>query len=100
MYRWDYMALAMMRVMQRKIMSVLPSSDNTDLNWSYGLPGDRLAKALNGWQVDRLPGDYFHILNSCTDDLALILRAFGISTPYKLFTRGDLRSLKASATVF
>ena len=32
--------------------------------------------------------------------LALILRAFGISIPYKLFTRGDLRSLKASATVF
>ena len=44
--------------------------------------------------------NYFRILNTCPDDLALILRAFGISIPYKLFTRGDLRSLKASATVF
>ena len=95
-----FMALTMMRVIQHKITSVIPSSDNTDLNWSYGLPGNRLAKALNGWQVDRLPGDYFRILNTCPDDLALILRAFGISIPYKLFTRGDLRSLKASSTVF
>ena len=95
-----FMALTMMRVIQHKITSVLPSCDNTDLNWSYGLSGNRLAKALNGWQVDRLPGDYFRILNTCPDDLALILRAFGISIPYKLFTRGDLRSLKASATVF
>ena len=95
-----FMALTMMRVMQHKITSVLPSSENTDRNWSYGLPGDRLAKALNSWQVDRLPGDYYRILNTCPDDLALILRAFGISVPCKLFTRGDLRSLKASVTVF
>ena len=95
-----FMALTMTWVTQRKIMPVLPSSDNTDLNWSYALPGDRLAKALNGWQVDRLPRDYYRILNSCPDDLALILRAFGSSIPYKLFTRGDRRSLKASATVF
>lgn len=62
-------------------MSVLQFSDNTDPNRSYGLPGNRLAKALNGWQVDRLPGDYYRILNTCPDDLALILRAFGISIP-------------------
>ena len=95
-----FMALTMTRVMQYTTTSVMPSSDNTDLNWSYGLPGTRLAKALNGWQVDRLPGDYYRILNSCPDDLALILQAFGISIPYKLFTRGDLRSIKTSAAVF
>lgn len=95
-----FMALTMMRVIQYKIMSVLPVSDNAHLDWSYGLSGNRIVKALNGWLVDKLPGDYFRILNSCPNDLALILHAFGISIPYKLFTRGDLRALKASVCPF
>ena len=95
-----FMALTMMRVIQHKCKSVLPPADNTDLNWSYGLSGRRVAKALNEWSVDALSGAYFRMLNTNTDDLESILKAFGISIPRKLFTTGDLRSLKASAHVF
>ena len=95
-----FMALTMLRVIQHKLKSVLPPVDNTDLNWSYGLPGRRIAAALNEWQVDALSGAYFRMLNANTDDLVSILQAFGISIPRKLFTAGDLRSLKASAKVF
>ena len=50
-----FMALTMMRVIQHKITSVIPSSDNTDLNWSYGLPGNRLAIVVHliGFSVCR-----------------------------------------------
>ena len=95
-----FMALTMMRVIQHKCKSVLPLADSTDLNWSYGLSGRRVAKALNEWSVDALSGAYFRMLNANTDDLESILKAFGISIPRKLFTTGDLRSLKASAHVF
>ena len=95
-----FMSLTMIRVIQHKIKSVLPSGDNTEKNWSYGLPGNRLAKALLEWQVDRLPGDYYRMLNTNPDDLNIILQALGLSIPSKLLTRGDLRALKASAKVF
>ena len=94
-----FMALTMMRVIQHRIHAVMPSAGET-FQWSYGLPGDRLAKALNAWQVDRLPGDYYRMLNADSEDLSLILKAFGISIPRKLFSRGDLRTLKASVKVF
>lgn len=95
-----FMALTMMRVIQHKITTTMPQSGNEPLNWSYGLPGARLAKALDNWQVDKLPGDYYRMLNAESEDLKTILQAFGMSIPYKLFSRGDLRTLKASAKVF
>ena len=95
-----FMALTMMRVIQHKLKSVLPPIDNTDLNWSYGLPGNRIAKALKEWQVDAISGAYFRMLNANAEDLAPVLQSFEMSIPRKLFTAGDLRSLKASAKVF
>lgn len=95
-----FMALTMMRVIQHKITTSLSQTVNEPLNWSYGLPGSRLAKALDNWQVDKLPGDYYRMLNVESEDLKTILQAFGMSIPYKLFSRGDLRALKSSAKVF
>ncbi len=52
-----FMALTMMRLIQRKTM-LLPevAEAKKDLNWSYGIPGARLAKALREWQITELPG--------------------------------------------
>ena len=94
-----FMALTMMRVLQHKIKSALPN-DNADKNWSYGLPGKRLSTALANWQVDLLPGDYYRMLNSSADDLRMILNGLGVDLPCKLFTRGELRSLKSSIQIF
>ena len=95
-----FMALTMMRVIQYKLKSALPPSDNADLNWSYGLSGSRIAKALANWQVDSLPGGYYRMLNANTSDLKIILSSLGISIPNKLFLRGDLRTLKAAVQPF
>ncbi|MBP5736123.1 MAG: IS1634 family transposase [Acidaminococcaceae bacterium] len=94
-----FMALTMLRVIQHKIKQSLPEETGKDLNWSYGLPGNRLSKALREWQIDKLPGEYFRMLNVNAPDLRLILLAFGITVEPTLYTRGLLRALKASVTV-
>lgn len=94
-----FMALTMLRVIQHKIKQSLPEETGKDLNWSYGLPGNRLSKALREWQIDKLPGEYFRMLNVNAPDLRLILLAFGITVEPTLYTRGLLRALKSSVTV-
>ena len=95
-----FMALTIMRVIQHKIKKSLPDNTAKDLNWSYSIPGDRFQKALLDWQIDKLPGDYFRMLNAQNEDLLMILRAMGIKLQPMLYTRGDIRSLKSSASIF
>jgi len=56
-----FIALTMMRLIQRKMKSVFGPEFGKDLNWTYGIPGARLASALREWQVTELPGDYYQI---------------------------------------
>jgi transposase len=95
-----FIALTMMRLIQHKIKKSLPEQNSKDLNWSYGMSGNRLAYALLNWQVEQLSDEYFRMVNSDSVDLKVILKAFGLNLPAKLFTRGDLRSLKSSCSVF
>ena len=95
-----FMALIMLRVLQHKIKPALPKTGNADLNWSYGMPGERLSKALRDWQIDLLPGEYYRMLRTETTDLRLILDGLEVDLPYKLYTRGDLRALKSSVQIF
>lgn len=95
-----FMALTMMRLIQHKISKSLPEKTGKDLNWSYGLPGKRLSKALLDWQVEQLSDEYFRMINTDSADLKIILSAVGLAFPSMLFTRGDLRCLKSSCSVF
>ena len=96
-----FIALTMMRVLQYKVTSALPETDGgSGRNWTYGLSGERLAKALANWQVDRLPGEYYRMFNANTRDISLILMSLGVSLPYRLFTTAELRSLKSSIQIF
>ena len=94
-----FIALTMMRIIQHKLTPLVP--DSTDgLNWSYGISGQRIADALRSWMVDELPNDLYRMLNADANDLFLILRAFQVELPLKLYSRGDLRSLKSSVKAF
>ena len=95
-----FMALTIMRVIQYKIMKSLPEEKANDLNWSYGLPGERFQKALLDWQADKLPGDYFRMNNVHNSDLTMIFNALGVRLKPVLYMRGDIRSLKSSVSVF
>ena len=47
-----------------------------------------------------MPGDYYRLLNIDDPDLKLILDAFAIKTPYKMFQRGELKSIKTGTQIF
>ena len=95
-----FIALTLMRLIQRKTKASLGAEFGKDLDWAYGLPGARVAKALADWQVDELPGDYYRMQNIDGDDIGLLLRAFGLELPAKIYTKGDIRELKSAVNPF
>ena len=95
-----FMALTMMRVIQYKIKKALPDDKSKDLNWTYGMPGKRFQKALRSWTVDQISDEYYRMSNIQNEDLLTICSAVNLHLPLSLFTRGALRSLKASVLVF
>ena len=94
-------ALIIMRIIQNRIVEsgLAPSALEKEVSWTAGLSADRVQKALNKWQVDKLPGDYYRFLNIDDPDLKLILAAFGIKIPYKMFRRGELKSIKTETQI-
>jgi len=95
-------ALIVMRVIQNKIVDsgLVPSALDKKVSWTAGLTAERIQIALNKWQIERMPGDLYRFLNINNPDLKLILDAFKINIPYKMFQRGELRGIKTSAEIF
>jgi hypothetical protein len=95
-------ALIIVRIVQNRIVDsgLAPTHKQKKVSWSAGLSAGRIQAALNKWQVETLPGDYFRFLNIDDPDLKLILDAFNISIPYKLFQRAELRAIKSNIKVF
>ena len=94
-----FMALTMIRIIQRKTrLSAKPAKGES--KWSYGIPGARVSEALAGWQVLELPGEYYQVLKPNGDDIFAILKAFGMELKQQLYTRGEIREMKATASPF
>lgn len=93
-------SLIVLRIIQKRILNsgLLPNTE--DLYWSTGLSGKRIQKALNKWKVDKLPGDLYRFTDIDDPDLSLILEAFGIDIPPKLYRRAELKSIKSAASIF
>lgn len=95
-------ALIVLRIIQQKIVDYqkLTGSGQKEVNlWEMGLSADRIQAALNKWTVDTLPGDYYRFNYLDDPDLKLILDAFGIKIPAKLYRRADLRSIKTDIKI-
>ena len=96
-----FIALTMMRLVQRRIAMAEPKSDaGGDLKWSYGMSGERLSKALREWQVLCQPGEYYQMLNASGEDIRRILSALGVGTGKRIYTKGGITALKSSVKVF
>jgi hypothetical protein len=50
--------------------------------------------------VDSLPGDLYRFMDVDDPDLKLILDAFGIKIPAKLYCKAELKSLKKNIKIF
>ena len=93
-------SLILLRIIQKKVKDYSGKDLPKDLNWSTGMSADRIQAALNKWKVDALPDDLFRFMDIDDPDLALILKAFGIEIPAKLYRRAELKTIKTGTRIF
>jgi len=92
-------ALVIMRVIQKKIRDADPLPHN-DVYWNTGMSGERIQKALNKWKIDALSDELYKFMDIDDPDLAVILKAFNIEIPAKLYRRSELKSIKTGIKIF
>ena len=92
-------ALIIIRIIQYKIKNSKDFIPNLELNWESGLSSERIVNALNKWTVDRLPEDYYRFNSLNDEDLSIILKAFNINIPKKLYRRSDLKDIKMNIQI-
>ena len=93
-------SLILLRIIQKRIIGSGLIHLDEDAYWSTGLNGKRIQTALNKWKVDTLPGDFYRFMDLDDPDLRLILDAFDIKIPAKLYRRSELKSIKTDTKIF
>lgn len=93
-------ALILLRIIQKRIIHSGLIQVDTDAYWSTGLNCERIQKALNKWKVDTLPGELYRFMDVDSPDLKLILDAFDIKIPAKLYRRSELKGIKTKTKIF
>lgn len=93
-------ALIILRIIQKKIIASNQIQINEDMYWTTGINGNRIQEALNRWQVDLMPNELYRFMNIEDEDLKIILNAFAINIPKKLFTIGELKNIKTNIKIF
>jgi len=87
------LALIITRIIQKQVAdSGLLSK--TQKSWSLGISAERIQNALNKWTVESFADDSYRFNNLDDKDLKLILNAFNINIPKKLFKKKELRRIK------
>lgn len=92
-------SLILIRIIQKKIRD-LGENKREDAYWNVGMSAERIQRALNKWKVDKLPDDLYRFMDIDDPDLALILKAFSIEIPPKLYRKTDLKSIKTGTKIF
>lgn len=93
-------ALIVLRIIQNRIVDSGLVQTDPSAYWCSGLNVSRIQAALNKWKVDTLPDDLHRFLDVDDPDLKLILDAFDIHIPPKLYRRAELKSIKTGIKVF
>ena len=93
-------SLILLRIIQKRIISSGLIHVDESAYWSSGLNSERIQKALNKWKVDTLPGDLYRFMDVDDPDLKLILDAFDIKIPAKLYRKSELKSIKTGTKIF
>lgn len=93
-------ALIVLRIIQKRILDSGLLQTDPDAYWSSGLNASRIQTALNKWKVDTLPGDLYRFMDVDDPDLKLVLDAFNVHIPPKLFRLAELKSIKTRISVF
>lgn len=90
-------ALIIIRMIQRQINKYTIKTNTNGLTWHNELSADRIQKALNKFRVDVFQNDLYRLMDTDYADLNLIIKAFGMKIPNKMFIRrGDIKEMKSS----
>ncbi|EET60773.1 hypothetical protein BRYFOR_07235 [Marvinbryantia formatexigens DSM 14469] len=93
-------ALILLRIIQKRIISSGKVAVDPDAYWSTGLNGHRIQQVLLKWKVDLLPGELYRFMDVDDPDLKLILDSFDINIPAQLYQQSELKSIKTGIKIF
>ena len=95
-------ALLVMRIIQQKVVEYKKANglNNPEADWEQGLTGERIQRALNKWCVINMDNTHYQMCNVHDRDLDMILKAFNINIPNKIFTKGELKHIKQLIKIF
>ena len=91
-----FISLLILRIIQYKIKELPDFKKDNDKYWQEGMSAARIINSLNRWTIDKMNDEYFRFNNINDKDLSIILKAFNISIPAKLYKPAELRKLKVS----
>ena len=91
-----FISLLILRIIQYKIRKLDSFKKDEDKYWQEGMTSEKIIKALNKWTIDKMNDEYYRFNNINDIDLSIILKAFNISIPAKLYKPAELRKLKVS----
>ena len=93
-------SLIMLRLIQKRIIKsgLIPLDEKA--YWNTGLSCERIQQALNKWKVDEMPANLYRFMDVDDSDLKIILDAFDIKIPLKLYRKAELKSMKKNIEIF
>ena len=93
-------SLIMLSLIQKRIIRSGLVNVDKQAFWNTGLSCERIQQALNKWKVDLMPADLYRFMDVDDPDLKLILDAFDIKIPLKLYRKAELKALKKNIKIF
>lgn len=94
-----FISLLILRIIQYKIKELPNFKKDNDKYWQEGMSADRIINSLNKWTIDKMNDEYFRFNNINDEDLSIILKAFNINIPAKLYKRAELRNIKVNIKI-
>lgn len=94
-----FISLLILRIIQHRIKESDDFTEDKEKYWEQGLPAERIIKALNKWTIDKMNDEYYRFNSINDEDLSIILKAYGISIPAKLYKRAELRNIKVNIKI-
>lgn len=94
-----FISLLILRIIQYKIKQSNDYKIDNNKNWQEGMTAENIIVSLNRWTIDKMNDEYYRF-NSINDkDLSIILKAFNINIPPKLYKRAELRNIKVNIKI-
>ncbi|MDD4157371.1 MAG: IS1634 family transposase [Candidatus Cloacimonetes bacterium] len=88
------------KIVDSKVIEKSPKKKTKELLFEMGISCSRIQEALNKWTIEKSPADLFRFNDLDDKDLKIILDAYEIDIPLKLFRRMELKSLKRNIKIF